>query len=398
MTTKPYLHIHPMSESVGVDVRETIRARGRDIGFDRIGFAPGKLPEQTTQLREWLDRGYHGEMGWMTRDPARRTDANRSLPRAATLVCCALNYYQGPREPPTSLEGVISTYAQGEDYHRILGRKLRTLADFISERFDLPSKIYVDTGPVLEKGYAVAAGLGWLGKHSNLISRPGSSWFFLGEILLPIALPPDEREKDHCGTCSKCITACPTGAIVEPYVVDSRLCISYLTIELRGFIPRELRTFVGNRIYGCDDCQDVCPWNRFATKSEEASFFPREPLASMDLITMLRMSREEYLAATRQSTIRRARYAGLLRNVAIALGNSGDPRAVPALVEALDHPEPLVRGHAAWALSRLGRPAAVTPLRGRLVREEQEEVREEIRGAISELGGGVSTRSTDVEP
>lgn len=383
MTSTPLPH--PLSESDGLEMREAIRAKGRGIGFDKIGFAPAKLPEQEPRLAEWLRRGYHGEMGWMMRDPARRTDASRSLSGAATLVCCTLNYYQGEPPPTSSLEGVISTYACGEDYHRVLEAKLRTLADFISENFDLPTKIYVDTGPLLEKGYAVAAGLGWLGKHSNLISRQGSSWFFLGEILLPIALPSDLPERDHCGTCSRCITACPTGAIVEPYVVDSELCISYLTIELRGFVPRKLRALVGNRIYGCDDCQDVCPWNRFAVKSEEAAFFPREPLASMDLIAMLRMTHEDYLAATKGSAIRRARYPGLLRNVAIALGNSGDPRAVPALVEALEHGEALVRGHAAWALGELARPEALTPLRSRLEREEEEQVREEIHWAVSEL-------------
>ena len=383
MTTTPLAH--PLSEGDRLDLRESIRAEGRAVGFDKVGFAPARLPEHEQRLAEWLERGYHGEMRWMLRDPARRTDASRSLPGAATLVCCALNYYQGERPPTSPVHGVISSYAHGDDYHRVLETKLHTLADFISERFELPTKTYVDTGPLLEKGYAVAAGLGWLGKHSNLISRQGSSWFFLGEILLPIALPSDLAERDHCGTCSRCIAACPTGAIVEPYVVDSELCISYLTIELRGFIPRKLRALVGNRIYGCDDCQDVCPWNRFAVKSEEAAFFPREPLASMDLIAMLRMSHDQYLAATKGSAIRRARYPGLLRNVAVALGNSGDPRALPALVEALEHAEPLVRGHAAWALGRLGRPDALTPLRGRLEREEQDPVREEIRLAISEL-------------
>ncbi|MGH9463966.1 MAG: tRNA epoxyqueuosine(34) reductase QueG, partial [Vicinamibacteria bacterium] len=298
-------------------------------------------------------------------------------------------YYQGPRGSSSALKGVISTYARGNDYHDVLGEKLKRLAHFISDRFGVPTKIYVDTGPLLEKGYAVAAGLGWLGKHGNVMARRGSSWFFLGEILLPFALPPDEPERDHCGTCHRCMDACPTAAIVEPFVVDSRLCISYLTIELRGFVPRHLRALIGNRIYGCDDCQDVCPWNRFAQRSEEAAFFPREPLASLDLIALLRLSRDEYLKATRGSAIRRARYAGFLRNVAIALGNSGDPRALPALVEALDHAEPLVRGHSAWALGRLGERQALAPLCQRLSREETDVVREEIEWALRELGGSL---------
>jgi len=384
MLAKPLAN--PLSKADSLKLKDTIRAKGREIGFDKIGFAPAQLPKQEPRLAEWLERGYHGEMHWMMRDPARRTDASRSLSGAATLVCCGLNYYQGERSPRSSLEGVISAYAHGDDYHQVLEGKLRALADFILEKFDLPAKTYVDTGPLLEKGYAEAAGLGWLGKHSNLISRQGSSWFFLGEILLPIALPSDTAGRNHCGTCHRCITACPTGAIVEPYIVDSKLCISYLTIELRGFVPRELRALVGNRIYGCDDCQDVCPWNRFAVKSEEAAFFPREPLASMDLIALLQMPRDQFLAATKGSAVRRARYPGLLRNVAIALGNSGDPRAVPALVQALEHTEALVRGHAAWALGQLGRAEALTPLRDRLDREEDKQVREEIRWAVSELG------------
>lgn len=388
MHTRPdRLPLHPMEKSHALEMREAIREQARSVGFDRVGFAPAKLPSEAPRLAEWLARGYHGEMAWMERNSGRRTDGERSFAGTGTLLCCGLNYYQGPREPASALKGVISTYAQGDDYHDVLGEKLKQLARFLSDRFELPTKIYVDTGPLLEKGYAVAAGLGWLGKHGNVISRRGSSWFFLGEILLPIVLPPDAPESDHCGTCHRCMDACPTAAIVEPFVVDSRLCISYLTIELRGFVPRHLRALIGNRIYGCDDCQDVCPWNRFAEKSEEAAFFPREPLASLDLIAMLRLSRDEYLSATKGSAIRRARYAGFLRNVAIALGNSGDSRALPALVEALDHAEPLVRGHSAWALGRLGERQALAPLRQRLGREEKDVVREEIEWALRELGG-----------
>ena len=384
-TSPDRLPLHPMRNALAI--KEAIREQARSVGFDRVGFAPAKLPNEAAHLAEWLARGYHGEMVWMEKNPARRTDGERSFAGTGTLLCCGLNYYQGPRGSSSALKGVISTYAQGDDYHDVLGEKLKRLAHFISDRFGVPAKICVDTGPLLEKGYAVAAGLGWLGKHGNVIARRGSSWFFLGEILLPFALPPDEPENDHCGTCHRCMDACPTAAIVEPFVVDSRLCISYLTIELRGFVPRHLRALIGNRIYGCDDCQDVCPWNRFAERSEEAAFFPREPLASLDLIALLRLSRDEYLRATQGSAIRRARYAGFLRNVAIALGNSGDPRALPALVEALDHAEPLVRCHSAWALGRLRERQALAPLRQRLRREETDVVREEIEWALRELGG-----------
>lgn len=372
--------------STAANIKQKIRERGLALGFDKIGFAPAVLPDEAPRLLEWLDHRFQGEMHWMLKEPPRRADASRSLPGAKTVICCGLNYFQGEAKIHSFDKGVISAYARGEDYHRVLERKLDALATYIRDRFDVASKFYVDTGPLLEKSFAARAGLGWLGKHSNLLSRKGSSWFFLGEILVPLELPPDPIERNHCGSCSRCMTACPTNAIIQPYVVDSRLCISYLTIELRGFIPRELRPLIGQHIYGCDDCQDVCPWNRFAQKSEEAAFFPREPLASMDLIAMLGMRRDQFLEATRASAIRRARYAGFLRNVAVALGNSGDRRAVYALVEALDHPEPLVRGHAAWALGRLGQPDAREPLQRRLTgAEEDGVVKEEIRWALENL-------------
>lgn len=374
-----------MTTGPAADLRESIRAQGLALGFDKVGFAPARLPEESLHLEDWLAAGFAGEMQWMAREPERRTDATRSLPGAATLVCCALNYYQGPPSRERPLGGIISAYAQGEDYHRVLHEKLEALNDFIRETCGVSGKLYVDTGPILEKAYAVAAGLGWLGKHSNLLSRQGSSWFFLGEILLPLELPADRPERNHCGTCARCIAACPTGAIVQPYVVDSRLCISYLTIELAGSIPRELRPRIGARIYGCDDCQDVCPWNRFASKSEEARFFPREPLSSMDLVALSRLTREEFNAATRGSAIRRARYSGFLRNVAVALGNTGDRRAVGPLIEALDHEEWLVRGHAAWALGELGAAEARSALSERRSRESLCEVRGEIDWALSRL-------------
>ena len=375
----------PLEMKNGSDIKHAIAAKAHAEGFEKVGFTRARLDEHAPHLEEWLRRGYHGEMRWMERDPERRTDAARSLENTHTLVCCALNYYQGPPSSSSPMRGVVSSYARGDDYHDVLQSKLKRVADFIETTCAVPTKLYVDTGPVLEKSYAAAAGIGWMGKHSNLLARDGSSWFFLGEVLVPLELPLDEPVRDHCGTCARCIDACPTRAIVEPYVVDSRLCISYLTIELKGAIPRELRAQIGDRIYGCDDCQDVCPWNRFAKKSDEATFFPREPLASLDLIAMLRMSRESFMAATKGSAIRRARYPGFLRNVAVALGNSGDAAAVPALIEALEHEESLVRAHSAWALGQLGNARAKDPLRTRLGREEAESVREEMTWALERL-------------
>lgn len=368
-------------------LKRRIRTRGLEIGFDKVGFAPVELPREAPRLEKWLELGYQGDMRWMAREPLRRIDARRSYSAAQTVVCCALNYYQGAPQGADPTCGVISSYARGEDYHRIMGEKLVELGAFVEETCDVETKHYVDTGPLLEKSYGAVSGLGWLGKHSNVISRQGSSWFFLGEILVPLALPPDIAESDHCGTCTRCIAACPTDAIVEPYVVDSRKCISYLTIELRGTIPRGLRTGIGNRIYGCDDCQDVCPWNRFAQKSEEARFLPREPLASMELVVMLKMSLGEFQEATRHSAIRRARYPGFLRNVAVALGNSKDPEVVPDLAAALDHPEPLVREHVAWALGNLKQGQALEPLKKRLSVEEEPSVRQEIEWALEHLEG-----------
>jgi epoxyqueuosine reductase len=366
-------------------LKEEIRALGLALGFDKIGFAPAGIPHEAPRLDSWLARGHQGDMRWMARDPNRRTDTTKIRRWSKTVVCCALNYYQGSPEPISAKRGIFSAYARGEDYHRVLEEKLDELAGQIQERCRCETRTYVDTGPLLEKSYSAAAGLGWPGKHSNLVSRQGSSWFFLGEILISVELPPDPIERDHCGTCNRCITACPTNAIVAPYVVDSRLCISYLTIELRSFIPRELRPMMGLHIYGCDDCQDVCPWNRFAKKSDESRFLPREPLFTLDLLGMLRMSHEDFLAATKVSAIRRARYGGFLRNVVVAIGNAGDPCVVPALLHVLDHSEVLVRGHAAWALGHLGRPDAREPLAHRLEKEESEEVKEEIRWALAEL-------------
>jgi epoxyqueuosine reductase len=352
------------------------------VGFDRIGFASARLSGAAQRLETWLARGHHGEMQWMAREPARRVDAGRVFAGSKTVVCCALSYYQGGPSSPRAGAGIIASFARGADYHHELEQRLDALSRYIETRYAVPTRRYVDTGPLLEKAYASAAGLGWIGKHSNLVSRRGSSWFFLGEILLPLELPPDPPETDHCGSCQRCLASCPTGAIIQPYVIDSRLCISYLTIELRGAIPFGLRHLVGQRIFGCDVCQEVCPWNRFAATSREPALAPREPLCSMDLIAMLRMSREEFSAATKGSAVRRARYGGFLRNVAVALGNSGDRRAVAALAEGLQHPEVQVRAHSAWALGRLGGQEAGAVLRSALPVEKVGEVHDEIRLAL----------------
>ena len=388
------------------DLRNAIREEGFRLGFSAVGFAPPRLPDAGERFEEWLAGGNHGTMHWMARDPGRRSDAasirsvNGGPARITerTVIACGLNYYAGSPASASAGGGVISQYARGEDYHRVLDSKLRALAAFAEsgavEAELLPERppgakrripTLVDHGPLLEKAFAERAGLGWVGKHSNVIATRGSSWFFLGEILFPVDLPPDDPHPNHCGTCTRCMDVCPTDAIVEPYVVDSRRCISYLTIELRGPIPVEFRKAIGNRIFGCDDCQDVCPWNRFAGKAEEPRLAASaDGLHTETLVDLLQLTPEEFRARTRRSAIRRAGYAGFLRNVAVALGNVGGPGAFEALQEALDHPEPLVRGHAAWGLTQVHPADAGPVLAARLARETDPGVRSELNGALAE--------------
>lgn len=387
-------------------LREEIREEGFRLGFSAVGFAPPRLPEAGERFRSWLAEGHHGTMGWLARNPERRSDVARrdAPPVERTVVACGLNYYAGGPAAAPPGGGVVSQYARGEDYHRVLEAKLRELAAFAEVRALaaglLPERTpgarrriptLVDHGALLEKAFAERAGLGWIGKHSNVIATHGSSWFFLGELLLPLALPPDEAHPNRCGTCTRCMDACPTDAIVAPYIVDSRRCISYLTIELRGPIPAEFREAVGGRIFGCDDCQDVCPWNRFAEKTVDPGLAPDpDGLHTETLAALLGLSFGEFRARTRRSAVRRAGYAGFLRNVAVALGNTGGPGAFEALRQALDHPEPLVRGHAAWAVARVDPKRAAGPLADRLAREEDGFARNEVVTALTSVAGAAA--------
>lgn len=346
-----------------------VREKALALGFDRVGIAPVEPLERAAFYRDWLRLGYHGTMGYLERDP----DPQKLLPGARSVVCVLKNYYTDVPAPEDPKIGRISRYAWGDDYHDVLFEKLKELKSFL-ESGGARAKVCVDTSAVLEKLWARRSGLGWQGKHTNLISRDLSSWFFLGEVITDAAFEYDAPHlDDHCGTCTRCIEICPTRAIVAPYVLDSRKCISYLTIENRGPIPRDLRPLMGNLIFGCDLCQDVCPWNKFAKVTPEASFLPREPAAK--LVDFLAMTRDEFRVRFKGSPVKRAKHAGFLRNVCVALGNSGDASAIPALEKALAHEEPLVRGHAAWALGRLGARAS---LESRLGSETDESVREEI--------------------
>ena len=295
-----------------------IKAKAREIGFQKVGIARAELlSEEVTRLHEWLANGYHGEMAWLAREPEKRLDPRLIFPDAKSIVVCALNYFTPHEHINDPGSGKISRYAWGDDYHDVVRERLHQLLDWInSERPDSQGKVCVDTAPVMDKAWAVRAGLGWIGKHSNLITKDLGSWVFIGEILLDVELDHDiDVVEDHCGTCTACLDACPTNAIVEPYVVDSRSCISYATIELRD--PQLPDTVASNQdgwFYGCDICQDVCPWNRFEKPTDESRFEPRLGETEIDLDQVLSFSPEAYAERFRNSAMKRTKLSGMKRN------------------------------------------------------------------------------------
>jgi epoxyqueuosine reductase len=331
-----------------------VRARARELGFDRVAFARAGECRDRDRLAEWIAGGLHGEMAWMAKDPGRRCDPRRLLPGARTVIALA-TFYSGPAEEETASVGRVSRYARGRDYHRVLGRRLEKLARWIEETVPGAATVAaVDHRPILEKEWAERSGLGWIGKHTNVITADRGSWLLLGELVTDVELDEDRGpHPNRCGRCDDCIRACPTGAIVGPYRVDARRCISYLTIELAGAIPIELRPLVGEWIFGCDVCQEVCPWNRFAVPVEEASFRRDERRWTGGADEFLGMSEGEFRHRFEGSPVLRAGRDGFLRNVCVALGNRGDPAALPALRKALADESELVREHAAWAIERI---------------------------------------------
>ncbi len=340
-------------ESVEPDLRDEIVARARALGFDSCKVTAATPPRHGAEFRMWLREGAAGEMEWMGRGEEKRSDPEKVLPGARSVIVVALNYFQGEpaAESRGKTTGRIARYAWGEDYHEVMLRKLEQLSEFLTTHGGT-QKCYVDTGPVLERDYAAAAGIGWHGKSTMLIDPQLGTWFFLGEILTTLELPADAEQPSRCGTCVRCIAACPTGAITAPHKLDARRCISYLTIELKGAIPVELRPLMGDRIYGCDDCLDACPWNRFASVSREASF-ASTPATRMPLRDYLALGDAQFHALFRRSPIKRIKRRGFLRNVCVALGNVGDPTDLPALQRAADDPEPLIAEHALWAIERI---------------------------------------------
>jgi epoxyqueuosine reductase len=340
-------------------IREVIRDRALAIGFDAVGFAAAQLaPQARADLGEFLRRGYHGEMDWLARNAERREDPRGLWPDARTVVVLGMNY--GPADDPLALadepaSGAISVYARGHDYHDTVKRRLKALARWIAAQWPSDLKVFVDTAPVMEKPLAQQAGLGWQGKHTNLVSRDFGSWLFLGEIYLSLELAPDPAFEDNCGSCRRCLDACPTAAFPAPYRLDARRCISYLTIEHKGPIPAELRPLIGNRIYGCDDCLAVCPWNKFAHAAHEPDFLPRAELTAPRLVELAELDDRGFRALFAGSTVKRIGRDRFLRNVLVAIGNgpAGNAELAGAARRRLDDASPLVRGAAVWAFARL---------------------------------------------
>ena len=299
----------------------SIKQKARDLGFSMVGIARADvLTDKGARLKEWLSRGYQGTMAWMQKDPQKRVDVRRIVPGARSVISVALNYYVPASHSSADGTGKISRYAWGDDYHVVMTPRILSLVDCIkSEKPDVRSAAYVDTGPVLDKAWAVRAGIGWLGKHTNVITKEYGSWVFLGEIIVDVELEYDEPIADFCGSCTACIEACPTDAIVEPYVLDSTKCISYLTIENKEDIPEELKPKLANWVYGCDICQDVCPWNRFQQTTEESAFRPREANIDPDLHELSTIAEEEFSRRFRRSPVKRTKRRGLVRNAKAVL-------------------------------------------------------------------------------
>lgn len=370
---------------------DRVRGRALELGFDLVGFAPAQPSDYEAFYHLWVEKGYAGEMGYLVRPDAlaRRADPRRILPEARSVIVVGLNHYA--RDLPEEIRhdpsrGLIARYAWGNDYHAVMVPRLQELVSYIEAETgrQVACKVYVDTGPVLEREVAVRAGLGFFGRNTMMISPTMGSYLFLGEILVDLELEYDEPDtRGTCGRCTRCLIACPTDAFVEPCVIDARRCISYLTIELKGPIPRGLRPLMGNWIFGCDVCQEVCPWvHRYSCPTGAPAFRPWLRDAAPELLPLMEMTDEVFRARFRDSPVRRSRRRGFLRNVAVALGNWGDPMAVPALSQALEDHEPLIRGHAAWALGRIGGQEARRALESTREAENDTWVRREICVAL----------------
>jgi len=369
-------------------LKEKLVGQARMLGFDCIGVAdPSAIAQAGVHFREFLDCGAHGEMAWLAANPQRRTDPRALWPGVRSVIMLGVNY--GPDEDPLAVlqertRGAISVYARGDDYHDVIKKHLKTLARWLVTASGCEVKVFVDTAAVMEKPLAQAAGLGWQGKHTNLVSREFGSWLFLGALFTTLELPPDAPETDHCGVCRACLDVCPTAAFPAPYRLDARRCISYLTIEHKGPIPRDLRALMGNRIYGCDDCLAVCPWNKFAQEGREAKLAARDTLKAPALADLARLDDAAFRALFAKSPVKRTGRDRFVRNVLIAIGNSGDPAVAAVAQERLDDPSALVRGAAVWALSRLVSRDRIHELAERHGQEPDPAVADEWAAALRE--------------
>jgi len=338
-------------------MKEAIRQRARELGFDDCRFTTAQPPDTAPQFQDWLTARRHGEMGYLERNAAKRVNPQLVLPGARSVIALASSY-EGAN-PQSAIRhpqlGIVARYARCHDYHEVLGERLKVLTDFVKQLGSASARSlwYVDTGPMLERDFAQRAGLGFIGKHTNVISRKLGNWLFLSEILTTLELEADAPEKNRCGSCARCLAACPTQAITAPFQLDARRCISYLTIELKGSIPVEWRPAIGNRIFGCDDCLAVCPWNRFAREGSLMKTHSRPELATPDLVELLKLDEAGFRARFAGTPILRAKRRGLLRNVCVALGNVGDESALPALHQACRDAEPLIAEHALWAVEQI---------------------------------------------
>lgn len=337
-----------------------IKLWGLELGFEAIGISDTNLSAAELNLLTWLKNGHNGEMKWMQHHGNKRSQPTKLLSGTTRIISVRLNYLPAEHSNPESiladnLKAYISRYSLGRDYHKLMRNRLQKLADKINNEIgEFTYRAFVDSAPVLEKAIAEKAGLGWIGKHSNLINQEQGSWFFLGELYTNLELPVDKPAKNHCGTCTSCIDLCPTKAIIAPYTIDARRCISYLTIELKGSIPLEFRSMMGNRIYGCDDCQLVCPWTRFSQQSNEPDFNPRHQLDSIELIELFKWTEQEFLKNTEGMAIRRIGYESWSRNIAVALGNAVKSEAIiESLLSRENDQSVIVREHIDWALNNL---------------------------------------------
>ena len=338
-------------------MKTAIQQRALELGFDDCRFTTASPPAGQAAFQNWLQTGQHGEMSWLARNAEKRLDPQKVLAGAKTIITLAASYAAAPSPagPTRAGAGVVARYARFADYHDVLGRALKTFNDYIISLGGPGTRAlwYVDTGPLLERDHAQRAGLGFAGKHTNVISRRLGNWIFLSEIITTLEVAPDAPEKNHCGTCTRCLAACPTNAITAPFQLDARRCISYLTIELKGSIPVELRPAIGNRIYGCDDCLAVCPWNRFAREGKLMKPHARPDLDQPDVLEWLKVDDAGFKSRFADSPILRTKRRGFLRNVCVALGNTGTQDALPELAKAAGDHEPLIAEHAHWAIKQI---------------------------------------------